>query len=81
MANRVFVPVEQTIPESAWYVLYRQGRGWMFDDLLLSRNLLAVCRGLGICNEVLRDEPVAFGTDRKFPESGHAPVVAIFQFD
>lgn len=81
LANRVLVPVEQTIPESARYSLFHQGRGQMLDHLLITRNLLAHYRGSEIHNEVLHDESIAFGTDKKFPESDHAPVVATFQFD
>jgi hypothetical protein len=32
-----------------------------------------------IHNELLHDESVAFGTDVKFPESDHAPVIAAFE--
>jgi endonuclease/exonuclease/phosphatase family metal-dependent hydrolase len=81
LANQVLVPVEQTIPESSRYSLFHQGRGQMLDHLLITRNLLAHYRGSEIHNEVLHDESIAFGTDKKFPESDHAPVVATFQFD
>jgi hypothetical protein len=50
----------------------------MIDRLLASRSLLAHYRGSEIYNELLHDEPVAFGTDVKFPESDHAPVIAKF---
>jgi hypothetical protein len=49
--------------------------------MLITRNLLAHYRGAEIHNEVLHDESVAFGTDVKYPESDHAPMVATFQFD
>jgi endonuclease/exonuclease/phosphatase family metal-dependent hydrolase len=81
LANRVLVPVEQTVPASARYTLIHQGTGQMLDHMLITRNLLAHYRGSEIHNEVLHDESVAFGTDRKYPESDHAPVVATFQFD
>ncbi len=81
LANRVLVPVEQTIPASSRYTLFHQGRGEMLDHMLITRNLLAHYRGSEIHNEILHDESVAFGTDRKYPESDHAPVVATFQFD
>lgn len=81
LAGRVLVPVEQTISEQARYTLFHQGRGQMLDHLLITRNLLAHYRGSEIHNEVLHDESIAFGTDTKFPESDHAPVVATFQFD
>jgi endonuclease/exonuclease/phosphatase family metal-dependent hydrolase len=81
LTTRVLVPVEHTIPESSRYTLFHQGRPLMLDHMLLTRNLLAHYRGAEIHNEVLHDESVAFGTDRKYPESDHAPVVATLHFD
>ena len=81
LANRVLVPVEQTIPASSRYTLFHQGRGEMLDHMLITRNLLAAYRGSEIHNEILHDESAAFGTDRKYPESDHAPVVATFQLE
>jgi hypothetical protein len=49
--------------------------------MLVTRNLLTHYRGCEIHNELLHDESVAFGTDRKYPESDHASVVTTFQFD
>jgi predicted extracellular nuclease len=80
LASRVLVPIEQTIPEPARYTLFHQGRGQMLDHMLVTRNLLAHYRGSEIHNEILHDESVDFGIDRKFPESDHAPVVATFDF-
>ena len=65
LATRVLVPIENTIPEPARYTLFHQGRGDMLDHMLVTRNLLAAYRGSEIHNEVLHDESVAFGTDRK----------------
>lgn len=79
LAGRVLVPCERTIPESSRFSLIHQGRGTMLDHLLVSRSLLACYRGTEIHNELLHDESVAFGTDVKFPESDHAPVVATFE--
>jgi endonuclease/exonuclease/phosphatase family metal-dependent hydrolase len=79
LANRVLVPIEQTIPEPSRYTLFHQGKGQMLDHMLVTRNLLAHYRGSEIHNEILHDESVAFGIDRKFPESDHAPVVATFE--
>jgi endonuclease/exonuclease/phosphatase family metal-dependent hydrolase len=80
LAARVLVPVENTVPEPARYTLFHQGRGSMLDHMLITRNLLAHFHGTEIHNELLHDESVAFGTDRKYPESDHAPVVATFHF-
>jgi exonuclease III len=52
----------------------------MIDHLLVSRSLVAHYRGAEIHNELLHDESVAFGTDVKFPESDHAPVIAEFEW-
>jgi endonuclease/exonuclease/phosphatase family metal-dependent hydrolase len=80
LATRVLVPIENTIPASSRYSLLHQGRGDMLDHMLITRNLLAHYRSSEIHNEILHDESVAFGTDRKYPESDHAPVVATFDF-
>ena len=79
LAKRVMVPCERTIPEPARFSLLHQGKGCMIDHLLISRTLLAHYRGSEIHNELLHDESVAFGTDVKFPESDHAPVIAEFE--
>ncbi len=78
LAERVLVPIENTIPETSRYTLLFQGRGEMIDHMLVTRNMLAASRGSEIHNELLHDESLAFADDRKFPESDHAPVVATF---
>ncbi len=50
----------------------------MIDHVLASRNLLACYRGSEIHNELLHDESIAFATDKLYPESDHAPVLAEF---
>lgn len=79
LARRVMVPCERTIPEPSRFSLFHHGQGKMLDHLLVSRPLLAFYKGSEIHNELLHDESVAFGTDVKFPESDHAPVVAEFE--
>jgi len=79
LAKRVMMPCERTIPEPARFSLLHQGKGGMIDHLLISRTLLAHYRGSEIHNELLHDESIAFGTDVKFPESDHAPVIAEFE--
>lgn len=81
LADRVLVPVTHTIPSPARYTLLHQGRGELIDHMLVTRNLLAHYHGAEIHNELLHDESLAFGTDVKYPESDHAPMVATFQFD
>ena len=80
LARRVMVPCERTIPQSARFSLLHHGKGRMLDHLLVARSLLAHYKGSEIHNELLHDESVAFGTDVKFPESDHAPVIAEFKF-
>ncbi len=80
LAKRVMVPCERTIPEPSRFSLLHHGKGEMIDHLLISRSLLARYWGSEIHNELLHDESVAFGTDVKFPESDHAPVIAEFEF-
>jgi endonuclease/exonuclease/phosphatase family metal-dependent hydrolase len=79
LAKRVMVPCERTIPEPARFSLIHHGKGEMIDHLLISRSLLTHYRRSEIHNELLHDESVAFGTDVKFPESDHAPVIAEFE--
>jgi endonuclease/exonuclease/phosphatase family metal-dependent hydrolase len=78
LVNRVLVPCEKSIPESSRYSLLHLGKGNMLDHVLVSRSLLAYYRGSEIHNEVLPDESGAFRTDKLFPESDHAPIVAEF---
>lgn len=79
LSRRVLLACETSIPASARYTLFHQGRPNMLDHVLVSRSLLAHYRGAEIHNELLHDESVGFATDRKFPESDHAPVVAEFR--
>ncbi len=79
LATRVMVPCERTIPEPSRFSLLHHGRGTMIDHLLISRSLLACYKNSEIHNELLHDESVAFGTDVKFPESDHAPIIAEFE--
>jgi hypothetical protein len=79
LAKRVIAPRERTIPEPSRFSLLHHGKGDMTDHLLISRSLLAHYRGSETHSDLLHDESVAFGTDVKFPESDHAPVVAEFE--
>lgn len=79
LAKRVMLPCETSIPESARFSLYHQGKGRMLDHLLVCRGLLAYYRGSEVHNELLHDETIAFATEGKFPESDHSPVIAEFE--
>lgn len=80
LAHRVMVPTENSIPDSSRYSLFYRGEGEMIDHILMSRGMLPYYRGAEVHNELLHDESVAFATDKKFPESDHAPVLSRFEF-
>jgi endonuclease/exonuclease/phosphatase family metal-dependent hydrolase len=79
LVKRVLVPCEKTIPESSRFSLLHHGKGTMLDHILVSRSLLAFYRGTEIHNELLHDKSTAFVTNKMFPESDHAPVIAEFE--
>lgn len=79
LAKRVMVACERTIPEPSRFTLLHRGKGRMLDHLLVSRMLLAYYRDSEIHNELLHDESIAFATDKQYPESDHAPVIAEFE--
>lgn len=78
LTKQVMIPCELTIPESSRYSLLHLGKGEMLDHIIVSRSLLKYYRGAEIHNEVVPDESAAYRTDKKFPESDHAPVIAEF---
>jgi endonuclease/exonuclease/phosphatase family metal-dependent hydrolase len=78
LTTRVLVPCENTIPESSRYTLLHLGHGYMLDHVFVSRSLASFYRGAEIHNEVLPDESGRGRTEKRFPESDHAPVVAEF---
>lgn len=78
LAGRILLPCERTVPEPARFSLLHLGQGRMLDHVLASRPLLTYYQGTEIHNELLHDESIAFATDKKYPESDHAPVVARF---
>jgi len=80
-APRIMVPCENNIPDSARYSLFHLGRGQMLDHIIISRPLLGHFLGAEIHNEALPDESGAFRTEQEFPESDHAPVIAVFDFN
>ena len=80
LANRVLFPCENGVPDSSRYSLLYHGKGQMIDHLLVTRNMLEYYKGTEIHNEMLHDESIAFASDKKYPESDHAPIVAEFQF-
>ena len=79
LAHKTLALCALNVAESRRYSLFHHGKGEMIDHVLASRALFAHFRGAEIHNELLHDESRAFATDRKFPESDHAPVVAHFE--
>ncbi len=79
LVKRVMVPCERTIPEPSRFSLFHNGKGKMLDHVLVSRMLLTHYRGSEIHNELLHDESLGFATDKLYPESDHAPVIAQFE--
>lgn len=78
LAHTVMTSLEDNVPESKRFTLYHHGKGEMIDHILASRRMVAAFMHTEIHNETVPDESIAFATDRKFPESDHAPVVACF---
>ncbi len=79
LAHRVLVDCDRSIPESQRYTLFHHGQGRMLDHILISRSLMSYYRGAEIHNEILHDESIAFATDKLYPESDHAPLIAEFE--
>ena len=79
LAHRVLVACDRSIPESQRYTLFHHGQGRMLDHILISRSLMSYYRGAEIHNEILHDESIAFATDKLYPESDHAPLIAEFE--
>lgn len=79
LANRVLVHCDRSISESQRYTLFHHGKGRMLDHILISRSLMSYYRSAEIHNEILHDESIAFATDKLYPESDHAPLIAEFE--
>jgi endonuclease/exonuclease/phosphatase family metal-dependent hydrolase len=79
LTGRVLVVCETSVPLSSRFSLYHRGQGVMLDHILASRHLLAFYKGTEIHNELLHDESTLGASDRLYPESDHAPVVAEFE--
>ena len=78
LANRSFFSCESRMPESLGYLLLYQGKGEMIDHSRVSQKLIEFYNRAEIHIEMLHDESIAFASDRKYPESDHAPIVAEF---
>jgi endonuclease/exonuclease/phosphatase family metal-dependent hydrolase len=78
LAQRQLVPCSNSIAKESRYSHLHEGQGNLLDHMLISRSLLANYQSAEIHNEVLHDESIAFATDKKYPESDHAPFVVEF---
>ncbi len=78
LALRQLTPCSNSIPKEARYTHFHQGQGNLLDHMMMSQALLAHYQSTEIHNEMLHDESIAFATDKKYPESDHAPFVAQF---
>lgn len=79
LRSKMMYPCEYNVPEDQRYSLFHHGKGEMIDHVIVSGSLLPYFERTAIFNEFLPDKSVAFATDKKFPESDHAPVMAYFQ--
>lgn len=77
---RELIACENTIPETSRYTYIHKGKKRMLDHMLISRAMMTYYSHSEIHNETLHDESVSFATDKKFPESDHAPFIAEFDF-
>lgn len=76
---RELIPCEHTIPETSRYTYIHKGQKRMLDHMLISRGMMTHYSHSEIHNETLHDESISFATDKKFPESDHAPFIAEFE--
>ena len=78
LVGRTMMPAETTVPAPSRFSLLHHGNSQMLDHLLVSRSMLAFYHHTEVHNEQIHDESVAFGFDKKFPESDHAAVISEF---
>ena len=77
LRSRVLVSCSAGIPESVRYSHLHEGHGNLLDHMLISQALLPGLREAAIYNENLHDESLPFSFDTLYPESDHAPFVAV----
>ncbi len=74
----VLVPCSRSIPESIRYSHLHHGHGNLLDHILISQSMMHHFESAQLFNETLHDESMPGAWDNKFPESDHAPFLAIF---
>ncbi|MCP4747744.1 MAG: endonuclease [Desulfobacteraceae bacterium] len=78
LRSRVLISCSRGIPESVRFSHIHHGHGNLLDHILISQSLLPYYDQPEILNENLHDESLPYSNDIKFPESDHAPFVAMF---
>ncbi|MXX34115.1 MAG: endonuclease [Gemmatimonadetes bacterium] len=78
LRKRVMIACSEMVPESLRFTHLHHGEGNLLDHILVSKPLLAHLCCVAIHNEGLHDESLPFAVDMKYPESDHAPFVAVF---
>ena len=78
LSHTALIPCSKGIAESIRHTHFHHGKGNLLDHVLVSKALLAHLSSVGVHNEDLHDESLPFAFDKKYPESDHAPFVAIF---
>lgn len=75
---RQLLPCSNTVSSDSRYTHLHEGHGNLLDHMVISRSLMACYRSAEIHNEGLHDESISFATDKKYPESDHAPFIVEF---
>jgi endonuclease/exonuclease/phosphatase family metal-dependent hydrolase len=75
---RTLLPCSNSIPKESRYTHLHEGHGNLLDHMVISRAMMAKYISAEIHNEGLHDESISFATDKKYPESDHAPFVVEF---
>ncbi|MFX1577833.1 MAG: hypothetical protein ACFFCF_11790 [Promethearchaeota archaeon] len=81
LQSTIMLACEYSIPPEQRYSLFHRGQGLMLDHVIVSQALYPSWIRTDIYNEFLPDESLAYATDKKFPDSDHAPIIAQFRTD
>ncbi|MGS2719176.1 endonuclease/exonuclease/phosphatase family protein [Paraglaciecola aestuariivivens] len=78
LRGQVLLPCSLAIADSMRFSHLHHGKGNLLDHILVSQTMYYSFTQAMIFNESLHDESLPFASDVKYPESDHAPFVAIF---
>ncbi|QID18255.1 endonuclease [Nitrogeniibacter mangrovi] len=78
LRERVLISCSRSVAASIRFSHLHEGHGNLLDHLLMSQAMLPYLHRVQIHNEDLHDESLPFTSDRKYPESDHAPFLAEF---